>query len=169
MPTIRTATTSDIPQIKAITKKAFELYQKQLNKGVKVKALDETDADILFDITNHTVLISCDDKGNILGAVRCEFLNKDVAYIYRFAVDSTISHVGVGSELLKAAITGAKENGAKTITLHTNAKFFSLARYYYGKDFFVHSTDLSRGYIRALFVKELETGAEYDLTQALNK
>ena len=43
-----------------------------------------------------------------------------------------------------------------------------LARYYYGKGFYVHSTTTDHGYIRALFVKELKH-TPVDLTPAMKE
>ena len=91
-----------------------------------------------------------------------------MAYIYRFAVSTESSGTGVGSALLAYAIEECEEMGVKAIALHTNTKYFKLARYYYGKDFFVHSTTFDRGYIRALFVKEL-SNEPYDITPAFKK
>jgi len=168
MPTIRKATLKDASQINKITKAAFTLYKNELSSNIKVDALLETDADILFDIKNNTVFVA-EENGVILGAIRYSFLNKTTAYIYRFSVDPSSSSTGFGSCLLKAALDDAKEKGAVAVTLYTNAKYFTLARYYYGKEFFVHSTDNSKGYIRALFIKELVDGAEYDLGDVLRK
>ena len=51
------------------------------------------------------------------------------------------------------------------IAQHNNTKYYKLARYYYGKGFYVHSTTTDHGYIRALFVKELKH-TPVDLTPA---
>jgi len=165
---IRKANENDIADILHITKDAFRLYQKQLQTSVEVVALHETKQDILNDIVNHTVFVA-EDSGKVFGAVRYTMLSSNVAYLYRFAVEGNTSHIGAGSHLLKAVIDDCTAKGATALTLHTNAKHFSLARYYYGKDFFIHSTDNSKGYIRALFVKELAKDKTYDITPALNK
>ena len=68
--------------------------------------------------------------------------------------------------MLDAAIAYAKDNGAKAIALHTNSKYYRLARYYYGKQFYVHSTSFDRGYVRALFVLELTDDCGVDLSPA---
>jgi hypothetical protein len=75
----------------------------------------------------------------------------------------------VGSQLLSYAIEECEEMQVKAIALHTNTKYYQLARYYYGKGFFVHSTTFDRGYIRALFIKELAENQNYDITPALKK
>ena len=66
---------------------------------------------------------------------------------------------------MDAAVKYATDNGARAIALHTNSKYYKLARYYYGKQFYVHSTSFDRGYVRALFVLELSEGG-VDLSPA---
>ena len=87
-------------------------------------------------------------------------------YIYRLGVSPDISNIGLGSALLDAAVSYASDNGAKAIALHTNSKYYPLARYYYGKQFYVHSTSFNLGYIRALFVLEPEKDVGVDLSPA---
>lgn len=154
-------------EINQLTLAAFKQYKDQLNDDVSVKALKETIEDVENDIKNHTVLVAM-THGNIIGSIRIEQLTEDLAYIYRFAVAPELNGTGVGSALLSYAIEECEEMKVKAISLHTNTKYFKLARYYYGKDFFVHSTTFDRGYIRALFIKELSK-TPYDLTAALIK
>lgn len=154
-------------EINQITLTAFKQYKGQLNDDVSVKALQESVEDVENDINNHIVLVAL-KHGNIIGSIRIEKLTEDLAYIYRFSVAPELNGNGVGSALLSYAIEECEEMGVKAISLHTNTKYFKLARYYYGKDFFVHSTTFDRGYIRALFIKELSTES-YDLTLALKQ
>ena len=42
------------------------------------------------------------------------------------------------------------------IQLHTGSKITSLIRFYYGRGFYIDSTDKSRGYVRALLIKEYQ-------------
>ena len=46
------------------------------------------------------------------------------------------------------------KKGVKRLSLHTGSKISSLIRFYYGRGFFIESTDTDRGYVRALLVKE---------------
>lgn len=161
------ATLKHAKQINLITLKSFEVYKNHLTSGVKVSALTEKVEDVINDIKNHTVFVAV-KHSNIIGSIRIEKLTDDLAYIYRFAVSPEVSGGGVGSALLEYAIEECEELGVKAIALHTNTKYFKLARYYYGKDFFVHSTTFDRGYIRALFIKEL-SDMPYDITPALKK
>ena len=165
---IRKATPSDTKQILRITQDAFKLYRDALHTDTPVRALKETEQDVLNDIHNHSVFVA-EEGGIILGAIRYCLLSGSLAYIYRFAVDPAVSHTGIGSDLLAHVITECENSGVTAIALHTNAKYYGLARYYYGKEFFVHSTETGKGYIRALFVKELKKNIPYDISPAFEK
>ena len=86
-----------------------------------------------------------------------------IAYISRFAVRLDVHNCGVGKELVKAAIERATIQGAHIASLHTASKMTALVRLYYGFNFYIHSTSSDRGYIRALFLRELIDGAHADL------
>lgn len=164
MLTFRKATEKDAKDINTVIRRAFRLYADELAPDSHVKALEEPDSVVLDDIKDNCVFVAEDD-GVVLGSVRIKSLSSDLAYLYRFGVDPTIRHTGVGSGLLQAAIDYCKDCGYAAITLHTNAKYYKLARYYYGKKFYVHSTSDAKGYIRALFVKELKS-TDFDITPA---
>lgn len=163
----RQATARDAADINDIIHKAFRLYADELGPDSRVKALEEPEETVLSDIAQHCVLVAEDD-GHIIGSLRIKSLSSDVAYLYRFGVDPTIRNAGVGSGLLQAAIDYCVQKGYAAIVLHTNAKYYKLARYYYGKKFYVHSTSTQKGYIRALFVKELAS-RPFDLTPAFSE
>ena len=148
-----------------ITKHAFKDYKSELSASIEVKALGETLEDVIYDIKNNDVFIALENK-KIIGGIRVKKLSDELAYIFRFAVDKEVSGKGVGSNLLAHAIEECIENGFNAIALHTNTRYFKLARYYYGKDFFVHSTNFDKGYIRAIFIKELNDKG-YDISPAL--
>ncbi|MDR3264171.1 MAG: GNAT family N-acetyltransferase [Clostridiales bacterium] len=156
-----------INDIYTITKSAFALYKDNLHAEISLGALSETKEDILKDIRQNTVYIA-EKNGKILGSLRISRLSSDVAYLYRFAVDTDERNKGVGAELLSYAVEECKKDGYSVIALHTNSKYYKLARYYYGMNFYVHSTDSSRGYIRALFLKEL-TDKPVDISCAFKK
>ena len=44
-----------------------------------------------------------------------------------------------------------------------------LIRFYYGHGYFIHSTENTRGYIRALLVHELEMPGNYDLAPVMSR
>lgn len=157
----------DVKDIQKITNLAFSVYQHELHSDVKIKALTEKEEDIINDIKNNYVYVA-KQKGKILGSIRIQKLTNDLAYIYRFSVDPDEHNAGIGSELIDFAIKVCIEKNFSAIALHTNAKYFKLARYYYGKMFYVHSTNTDKGYIRALFIKELNNKI-IDLTKAIEK
>ena len=165
---IRKAVPGDAKEINRITKSAFLLYRDELHSAAPVYALQETDIDILDDIIHHFVYVAEED-GKILGAIRYCALSRELAYLYRFAVDPDINNVGIGSDILNFVLGECEAAGFSVAVLHTNSRYYKLARYYYGKQFFVHSTDDSKGYIRALFVKEIKPAAKYDLSPAFKK
>ncbi|MDE5562222.1 MAG: GNAT family N-acetyltransferase [Clostridiales bacterium] len=162
---IRRATDEDVDNVLRVTKESFSLYQEELHVNYEVKALKETIESTLHDIRENAVFV-VERFGTLVGAIRIKKLSDDLWYVYRFGVSPKISNTGLGSALLDAAVNYAHDNGAKAIALHTNSKYYRLARYYYGKQFFVHSTTFDRGYVRALFVLELEQDAGVDLSPA---
>ncbi len=162
---IRRATADDTPAVLKVTKESFSLYQDELHVNYEVKALHETIESTLSDINEHAVFVA-ERFGKLCGAIRIRKLSDDLWYIYRFGVSPEITNTGLGSALLDAALTYAKTNGAKAVALHTNSKYYRLARYYYGKQFYVHSTSFDRGYVRALFVLEFAPECGVDLSPA---
>lgn len=166
---IMQAKIEDAELIKEITYEAFKLYRDNIKTANPYfNAMNESLDTIKKDIVEKKVFIALSGK-KILGAIRLAFLTDELAYISRFAVNPNIHNQGVGAKLLQTAIDASKENGMIKIALHTNAKYYKLARYYYGKGFYVHSTSLDRGYIRALFIKDLIDNREIDLSNALKK
>jgi predicted N-acetyltransferase YhbS len=158
------ATAENAEDISRITKKAFAVYEENIRGELKtsLSALTESVEDILNDIRENFVYIAV-DNGEVLGAVRIKRLSDNLAYLYRFAVDSDENNKGIGTRLIEFAVDECRALGFGAIALHTNSRYYKLARYYYGMQFFVHSTDTSRGYIRALFVKELNESRENDI------
>ena len=147
---VRRAVKADAEEILRVTKAAFTLYKDDLHSTYSVPALSETAADIEADIESHAVYVAI-SNGRIAGSIRLKKLTNELAYVYRFGVSPDIN------DCTKA--------GVKAIALHTNSRYYKLARYYYGKRFFVHSTSTAKGYIRALFVKEL-SDEEYNISPA---
>lgn len=166
---IRRAVKEDAEGIQEITKKAFQVYRDNIKTAnAYFTALTENVEDIIKDIERKTVFIAIRDEV-IVGSIRLEFMTPELAYIYRFAVNPDEHNQGVGANLLQKAIDECVEHGIIKVTLHTNSKYYKLARYYYGKGFYVHSTTFDRGYIRALFIKDLVDNREVDLEPALRK
>lgn len=170
---VQYANLSDVEGIINITKQAFEMYRSELHSDAPVAALSETKEDVKNDIKNNHVLVA-KSYDKILGCIRFEQLSDDLAYIYRFSVDPDEHNAGIGSILLDYAIRECVNMSFKAVCLHTNTRYYKLARYYYGKQFYVHSTSTEKGYIRALFIKELApdafaTGSGVDLAPAFEK
>jgi len=156
-----------IEDILKVTKDAFKNYQKQLNGNIPLKALTETYEDVLSDVKYNNVYVALTDE-KVIGCIRFCRLSDDLAYIYRFAVDPKEGHSGIGTSLIKHALSLCKNQNIKAVCLHTNSKNTDLVKFYYKNDFFIHSTEFSRGYIRALFISEL-SDEEYDITPAFEK
>ena len=81
---LRLAQEEDIPAIWEITQEAFLKYADALGSRGKVKALLETQQDILLDMQKKVVLIGL-VGGKPMGSIRLEAMG-DVAYISRFGV-----------------------------------------------------------------------------------
>ena len=161
---VRRAVKADAEEILRVTKAAFTLYKDDLHSTYSVPALSETAADIEADIESHAVYVAI-SNGRIAGSIRLKKLTNELAYVYRVGVSPDINNSGIGSKLLGEVIDDCTKAGVKAVALHTNSRYYKLARYYYGKRFFVHSTSTAKGYIRALFVKEL-SDEEYDISPA---
>jgi ribosomal protein S18 acetylase RimI-like enzyme len=160
-PIIRKATIEDIASILEITREAFVKYVKEAQVPYNLSALTETYEKVEADLKNKTVLVAILDS-RIVGTIRFEMLPGKIAYISRFAVRLDIHNCGVGKELVKTAIEYATAQDAQIASLHTASKMTALVRLYYGLGFYIHSTAADRGYIRALFCRELVEGANFD-------
>ncbi len=149
---VRMATYDDIPSIMNITREAFLKYS-ELSGVDSLAALEETYADVKRDIDTKVVLIALSD-GVPVGSVRIQVFDDDTAYLSRFGVKVTSQNNGIGKSIMNLVDRIMVKQGVKRISLHTGAKITSLIRFYYGRGFYIDSTDKSRGYIRALLVKD---------------
>ena len=150
---IKEATPADAEAIQEIMQDAFHKYERDLGMTGHVKALQETVEDIRRDIEKKTVLVGFVD-GVAVGSVR---------------VRSAITKSGIGGMLIDRVEVLCREQSVRAIALHTSSRMFGLIRFYYGHGYFIHSTDESRGYIRALLVHELEMPGNYDLAPVMNR
>ena len=151
---VRMATYDDIDDILSITKEAFLKYA-QLAGIETTAALNETYEDVKKDIDTKIVLIALSD-GVPVGSVRVEVFDDNTAYFSRFGVKVTSQNNGIGKSILNLVDRIMKKKGVKKLSLHTASKITSLIRFYYGRGFYIDSTDKSKGYIRALLIKEYE-------------
>lgn len=149
---VRLANYDDIPSILNITREAFTKYR-QMAGVENLAALDETYNDVKKDIDTKVVLIAFSD-GVPVGSVRVEVFPDHTAYLSRFGVKVTSQNNGIGKSIMNLVDRIMMKKGVREISLHTGSKVTSLIRFYYGRGFYIESTDKSRGYIRARLVKE---------------
>lgn len=160
---VRPATEDDVLDVFEITHMAFTKYARDMGHPELVSALRELPDDILNDIRNKHVLIAY--LNNVpIGSVRYWDLGNGMGYLTRFGVKPECQRSGVGKALVKAVEDGCRELGLKAIFLHTSARMTNLVRFYYSSGYFIHSTTHDRGYIRALFIRELGKEGDYDLS-----
>lgn len=151
---VRIATYDDIPDIMKITKEAFLKYA-ELAKIETTPAIHETYDDVKKDIDEKIVLIAFSD-GIPVGSVRVQVFDDNTAYLSRFGVKVTSQNNGIGKSIMNLVDRIMIKKGVKKICLHTGSRVTSLIRFYYGRGFYIDSTDKSKGYVRALLVKEYE-------------
>lgn len=149
---VRLANYDDIPAIMNITREAFVKYQ-QMSGVEHLAALDESYNDVKRDIDTKVVLLALSD-GDPVGSVRVEVFPDKTAYLSRFAVKVTSQNNGIGKSIMNLVDKIMTKKGVEQISLHTGSKITPLIRFYYGRGFYIDSTDKSRGYTRALLVKE---------------
>ena len=144
---VRLANYDDIPAIMNITREAFVKYQKM--SGVeKLAALEESYNDVKKDIDTKVVLLALSD-GEPVGSVRVEVFPDKTAKV-------TSQNNGIGKSIMNLVDKIMVKKGVTQIQLHTGSKITSLIRFYYGRGFYIDSTDKSRGYVRALLIKEYQ-------------
>ena len=149
---IRNASLDDVEQIKQITLEAFEKYKELAATDYPLAALNETNEDIIEDIKNNLVLVAY-INGRVVGSVRVS-VDGENAYLSRFGVNPEFQNLGIGKALMNLVDINMKVAGVKHIRLHTGAKIKSLIIFYYGRGFYVESTNTERDYIRAQLCKD---------------
>lgn len=148
------ATKEDAPEVLEITRRAFDLYAKEIRKRESVKALYETLDDVLFDIENKNVYVARID-GEMVGSVRFELLSDGIAYLSRFSVDPEAQNLGLGGLLLEKVRIECLSSGVRAIALHTASKMRSTVAFYLKNGYYIHSISKDSDYIRALMVNEI--------------
>ena len=151
---VRMANYDDIPAIMNITREAFVKYQ-QMSGVQNLAALEESYNDVKKDIDTKVVLIALSD-GEPVGSVRVEVFPDKTAYLSRFAVKVTSQNNGIGKSIMNLVDRIMIKKGVSQITLHTGSNITPLIRFYYGRGFYIDSVDKSRGYPRALLIKEYQ-------------
>lgn len=154
---VRPAVPEDAADIRNILQASFGEYQSLLKLAEPPAALAETVEDIEVAIESQAVFIAIFNRLKAVGTIRVRKAADSVAYISRFAVVPNWQQTGAGSALMEAACEWARAQGCRAAALHTAVKMATLARFYYGCGFYVHSVEVTpSGYRRGLFVKELE-------------
>ncbi len=152
---VRVANFDDIPDIMSITHEAFIKYR-ELAGVESTPALNETYEDIENDLKSKIVLIAFSD-GDPVGSVRLAIDKENhTAYLSRFGVKISSQNNGIGKSIMNIVDKIMMDQGVRKLSLHTASKIASLIRFYYGRGFYIDSTDKSKGYIRALLVKDYE-------------
>lgn len=157
MTRIRPATQADIPAIAEITHQAFLLYAAQVGIPSAITALRETESDVAKALAEKHVLVA-ETNGDIVGSVRYEDLGGGMGYLSRFGVAPALQQSGVGALLIEAVAEGCRALGLSAVALHTGARVAHLVQFYYRSGYYIYSTTRDRGYVRALFIHELEDG-----------
>lgn len=151
---IRRAVAKDILQIHALTQLAFESYIRLAGIG-NVAALSETPEDIEKDINNPSMMVFVSYiEEKIVGSARVKLKGDSIAYFSRFGVDPDYQNLGIGKAILNVVDYSMRKLKVRQLQLHTASKITSLIRFYYGRGFYIDSTDKSKGYIRALLCKD---------------
>ena len=128
------------------------------NAGIAemVAPFEETYDDVLKAIETTNVFVALFNE-EIIGSVRIEIKPDNTAYLSRFGVAEVHQNNGIGKILMNAVDNLMTELGITYLYLHTSSRMFSLIRFYYGRCFYIESTNNDRGYIRALLCKEYES------------
>ena len=148
------ATEADAPEVLDVTKRAFDLYAREIRKRESVKALYETLDDVLSDIRGKNVYVASID-GEMVGSVRFEILTERIAYLSRFSIDPEAQNLGIGGLLLEKVRIECLSMGVRAIALHTASKMRSTVAFYLKNGYYIHSISRDRDYIRALMVNEI--------------
>lgn len=151
---VRLANEGDAQSIFAVTREAFAVYRDMVGTD-NLDALKETADDVVRDIKNKFVLVALSD-GEIVGCVRVEVMPDKTAWLTRFAVKLDCQNNGIGKSMMNHIDKLMQREGVKSISLYTASDVASLIRFYYGRGFYVESTENSRGYIRAKLVKKYQ-------------
>lgn len=149
---VRKATPADTDSIMTITKQAFLKYI-ELAHLKDTAALHETRKEVERDIAEKLVYVAYIDD-EVVGSVRAEFINSETVYLSRFGVSTKYQNLGIGKSIMGVFDNEMQKLGVKRVILHTASQASSLVRFYYGRGFYIYSTCMSKGYIRALLCKD---------------
>jgi len=152
---IRKAIKEDAPDIRGIMLHAFDSYKAAAKITSPLDAMEESIDKIECDIVSKDVFIALMD-GVPVGTVRVTPVDAETALLTRLGVVPHSQNIGIGKSLVNLVDKVALEKKYKKVHLYTSTKNSALIRFYYGRGFYIDSTDKGRGYIRALLIKEYE-------------
>jgi len=155
---VRRAVARDIEEIRVLAKKSYMMYTKDAGIDELVTPFEETYDDVLEAIETTNVFVALSNE-EVIGSVRIKVEPDHTAYLSRFGVSSSHQNNGIGKILMNAVDISMVELGVTSLYLHTASRMFSLIRFYYGRCFYIESTNKERGYIRALLCKEYKSVA----------
>jgi len=155
---VRRAVASDIEEIRVLAKKSYMMYTKDAGIDELVTPFEETYDDVSEAIETTNVFVALSNE-EVIGSVRIKVERDHTAYLSRFGVSSSHQNNGIGKILMNAVDISMVELGVTNLYLHTASRMFSLIRFYYGRCFYIESTNNERGYIRALLCKEYKSEA----------
>lgn len=153
---VRKAVISDGEEIRILARKSFKMYTENAGITELIAPLEETYEEVIKAIETTEVFVALSNE-EVIGSVRIEIKPDNTAYLSRFGVSSVHQNNGIGKILMNAVDTAMRELGITLLYLHTASRMFSLIRFYYGRCFYIESTNNDRGYIRALLCKEYES------------
>jgi predicted N-acetyltransferase YhbS len=151
---VRPAAEQDVPAIHKVIQAAFTKLLSEPGSAKRLKALEETEDDIRKDLTKKRVLV-CECDGTVVGSLRYHVVMENIAYLSRFGVLPEFHGRGIGGALVDEVVRACKEQSLRAIALHTSSAVHCTMRFYYRMGFFAAGISVSRGYYRALMVKEL--------------
>jgi len=155
---IRKAVNSDIEDVRLLARKSYKMYTESAGIAEMVAPLEETYDDVKKAIETTIVYVVLSNE-EVIGSVRVEIKPDNTAYLSRFGISSLFQNKGIGKILMNAVDNSMRELGITCLYLHTASRMFSLIRFYYGRCFYILSTNNDRGYIRALLCKEYKSEA----------
>ena len=166
---VRKAVFSDIEEIRILARDSFEMYTKNAAITELIAPLEETYDDVKKAIETTEIFVALFNE-EVIGSVRIEVKPDNTAYLSRFGVAAVHQNNGIGKILMNAVDNLMTELSITHLYLHTSSRMFSLIRFYYGRCFYIESTNNERGYIRALLCKEyyISKGKEESVNRICN-
>jgi ribosomal protein S18 acetylase RimI-like enzyme len=155
---VRIAIEKDIQQIKDVSREAFDIYAEGAGITAIVGSLNETYEYLKEEIKNKLVFVVLLGE-EVIGSVRIEVKDDKTAYLSRFGVKGEYQCKGLGKLLMNAVDEAMEKLGIQRLYLHTASRMLSLVRFYYARGFYIESTTMNKGYIRALLCKEYESAS----------